>query len=67
VRRVVPALIRELNSAFFGTLAVEAAELIAAPELRSSRVALRDSCDDVSDIDRTIAACSVSVSHATRG
>lgn len=64
-RRVVPALMNELNSYSVGYLAIEAAELIAAPELLAGLVALRDSCDDATDIDRAIAACSVSVSHSS--
>jgi HEAT repeat protein len=66
-RRVVPALLKELHSDSVGSLAIEAAELLAAPELHSPLVALRNSCDDTADIDRAIAACSASAGHSFTG
>lgn len=56
--RVVSALLAELGSGEVGTLAIEAAELIAAPELQPCLIALRDWWDiDRELLDRAIRAC----------
>ncbi len=57
--RVVSALIKELSSDCIGTLAVEAAELIASNELLPLLVELRDWWDvDCGLLEQAIAACS---------
>jgi hypothetical protein len=57
--RLIPALINELESESVGTLAVEAAELIADPQLYSALVALRDCWDVNADLlEAAILACS---------
>lgn len=57
-RRVVPALMRELTSRLVGSLAVEAAEMIRAPELHPGLVALRDWWDvDPALLDDAIITC----------
>jgi HEAT repeat protein len=58
-RRVVPAVADELRGDCVGRLAVEAAELIAAPELHPDLVELLDWWDvDTTLLQRAIAACS---------
>jgi HEAT repeat protein len=58
-RRLIPALIDELESESVGMLAVESAELIADPQLYSSLVALRDWWDVNADLlEAAILACS---------
>jgi HEAT repeat protein len=58
-RRLVPALLEELRSDRFGSLSIEAAELIATKELLSPLVALRDWWDiDTALLERAIAASS---------
>lgn len=57
-RRVVPVLVNEFHSDFVSYLALEAAELIGAPELHAPLVSIRDWFDDWPDlINRAIAAC----------
>jgi HEAT repeat protein len=58
-RRVIPALERELSSDCIGSLVIEAAEEIAAPELYSRLMALRQWRDmDSNLLERAILACS---------
>jgi HEAT repeat protein len=57
-QRVVSALLAELSSGEVGTLAIEAAELIAAPELQPHLLSLREWWDiDCELLDRAIRAC----------
>lgn len=61
-QRVVPALLTELRSREVGTLAIEAAELIAAPELRPHLISLREWWDvDCDLLERAICACDTRV------
>lgn len=61
-QRVVSALLTELSSGEVGTLAIEAAELIAAPELRPHLISLREWWDiDCELLDRAILACNTRV------
>ena len=57
-RRVIPALLKELTTGLVGSLAVEAAEIIRAPELHPALVDLKKWWDvDPSLLDDAIAAC----------
>jgi HEAT repeat protein len=63
-RRVIPALARELTSDCVGTLAVEAAATIAAPELLPHLVALKDWWDvNPALVTEAIQACSSTNKH----
>ncbi len=58
-RRVIPILIKELTSGCVGSLAVEAATKIAAPELLPHLLALKDWWDvDPSLLGEAVQACS---------
>jgi hypothetical protein len=56
---VIPALVQELTSDYVGTLAVEAAATIAAPELLPHLLALKEWWDvDAGLLAQAIQACS---------
>lgn len=57
-QRVVSALLAELTSGDVGRLAIEAAELIAVPELQPHLLSLQEWWDiDCELLDRAIRAC----------
>jgi hypothetical protein len=63
-RRVIPVLVQELTSDCVGTLAVEAAAAIAAPELLPHLLALKDWWDiDPGLLAQAIQACSPANNH----
>jgi HEAT repeats len=65
-QRVVSALLAELTFGDVGTLAVEAAELIAAPELHPHLISLREWWDiDCELLDRAIRVCDTRVLPST--
>lgn len=62
-RRVVPALLRELENDCIGSLVLEAAELIEAPELLPRLMALRPRLFTDNDLERAITACTRNAVH----
>lgn len=65
--RVIPALVQELTSDCVGTLAVEAAATIAAPELLPHLLALKEWWDvDAGLLAQAIEACSSASNQVTR-